>query len=69
MTASQVPPSASGPTFINALIGSQANSRKEFNESLDLDSADLTDDEVACYLPRFREGLAEQLLADRLLQE
>ena len=67
--ASQVLPSASGPTSINALIGFQANSRKEFNESPDLDSADLTDDEVARYLSHFREGLAEQLLADRPLQE
>ena len=37
-----------------------------FNEYLGVDSSDMTDEEVARYLPRFREVLAERLFAVRL---
>ena len=54
-----------GAVSINALIGQSANHREAFNEYLGLDSSDMTDEEVARYLPRFREVLAERLCANR----
>ena len=54
-----------GPVSINALIGRLANHRETFNEYLGVDSSDMTDEEVARYLPRFREVLAERLFAVR----
>ena len=54
-----------GPASINALIGGPANHREAFNEYLGLDSSDMTDEEVARCLPRFREVLAERLFAVR----
>ena len=57
------------PASVNALDGRPRNSRDLFNESLGLDSADLSDEEVARHLPRFREVLAEGLCAARPLPE
>ena len=54
-----------GPVSINALIGRLANHRETFNEYLGVDSSDMTDEEVARYLPRFREVLVERLFAAR----
>ena len=54
-----------GPVSIDALIGQLANHRETFNEYLGVDSSDMTDEEVARYLPRFREVLAERLFTAR----
>ena len=58
-----------GPPAINALMGQPANHREAFDEYLGLDSSDMTDEEVAHYLPRFREVLAERLRSNRLPHE
>ena len=55
-----------GTPSINALMGQPANHREAFDEYLGLDSSDMTDEEVARYLPRFREVLAERLRANPL---
>ena len=52
-----------GPASINALVGVPHHGRDVFSEYLGLDSADMTDDEIARHLPRFREVLAERLFA------
>ena len=57
------------PASINALDGVPRNSRDVFNEYLGLDSADMSDEEIARHLPRFREVLAEGLCAARPLPE
>ena len=56
------------PASINALVGGPHNGREVFNEYLGLDSADMTDDEIACHLPRFREVLAERISAQPPLE-
>ena len=59
------------PASINALtVGSEPHySHDVFNEYLGLDSADMTNEEIARHLPRFREWLAERLMAPRPLPE
>ena len=54
-----------GPASINALLGQPANHRETFEEYLGLDSSDMTEAEIARYLPRFRELLAERLYANQ----
>ena len=56
------------PASINALVGVPYNGREVFNEYLGLDSADMTDDEIARLLPRFREVLAERISAQPPLE-
>ena len=54
------------PAFINALVGHWNDSiRDKFDELIGVDSSDLRPDELARYLPRFRELLAEALCAPR----
>ena len=54
------------PASINALVGQwTASDRDKFDELIGLDSADLRPDELARYLPRFRELLARALSAPR----
>ena len=54
------------PASINALEGPWvSSSRHEFDEMTGLDSSDLTLDETARYLSRFRELLAEERFASR----
>ena len=53
------------PASINALAGRRLNSRRLFDEHFGVGSADMTDEEVARHLPRFREFLAERLFATR----
>ena len=53
------------PISINALVGVPRNGRVVFDEYLGLDSADMTDDEIARHLPRFREVLAERISPSR----
>ena len=53
------------PFSINALVGVPRNGRVVFDEYLGLDSADMTDDEIARHLPRFREVLAERISPSR----
>ena len=49
-----------GPPSINALLGEPCNRRETFDELLGTDCSDMTDEEIARHLPRFREALAEQ---------
>ena len=49
------------PASINALASVPHNGREVFNEYLGLDSAGMTDEEIARHLPRFREVLAERI--------
>ena len=50
------------PASINTLLGRPlASDRKTFDELVELDSSDLTPDEVLHYQPSFRESLAEAL--------
>ena len=54
------------PASINALAGSwAASARDKFDELVGLDSSDLRPDELARYLPPFRELLARALFASR----
>ena len=54
------------PASINALIGQWgASARDKFDELIGLDSSDLRPDELARYLPRFRELLAQAVSAPR----
>ena len=57
------------PVSINALVGEDSNNRDVFNEYLGIDSADMTREEVARHLPRFRAILAERFFAARPLAE
>ena len=54
------------PASINALVGQwNTSARDKFDEMIGLDSSDLRPDELARYLPRFRELLARAVSAPR----
>ena len=54
------------PASINALVGQWGTSaRDKFDELIGIDSSDLRPDELAHYLPRFRELLAREYSAPR----
>ena len=53
------------PASINALTGTEQSTRDRFDELIGLDSSDLRADELARYLPPFRELLTRALCAPR----